>query len=76
MGPGIAAPLAENWLGVPRYLVGVTLFVAAALTDYFDGKLARSRGVVHWTDPGVASGLASSPARFRRLIPCPALPGG
>jgi len=35
--------VSENWLGVPRYLLGVTIFVAAALTDYFDGKLARSR---------------------------------
>jgi CDP-diacylglycerol--glycerol-3-phosphate 3-phosphatidyltransferase len=35
--------VSENWLGVPRYLLGVTIFVVAALTDYFDGKLARSR---------------------------------
>jgi len=39
----ILTPVSENWLGVPRYLLGVTIFVAAALTDYFDGKLARSR---------------------------------
>ena len=39
----LLTPLSENWLGVPRYLFGVTIFVAAALTDYFDGKLARSR---------------------------------
>jgi CDP-diacylglycerol---glycerol-3-phosphate 3-phosphatidyltransferase len=38
----LLTPVAENWLGVPRYLVGVAIFVAAALTDYFDGKLARS----------------------------------
>ena len=39
----LLTPVAENWLGVPRYLLGVSIFVAAALTDYFDGKLARSR---------------------------------
>src|SRR2546422_10558128 len=39
----LLTPVSENWLGVPRYLVGVAIFVAAALTDYFDGKLARSR---------------------------------
>lgn len=39
----LLTPLSENWLGVPRYLFGVAIFVAAALTDYFDGKLARSR---------------------------------
>jgi CDP-diacylglycerol--glycerol-3-phosphate 3-phosphatidyltransferase len=38
----LLTPVAENWLGVPRYLLGVAIFVAAALTDYFDGKLARS----------------------------------
>jgi len=38
----LLTPISENWLGVPRYLVGVGIFVAAALTDYFDGKLARS----------------------------------
>jgi CDP-diacylglycerol--glycerol-3-phosphate 3-phosphatidyltransferase len=39
----ILTPVSENWLGLPRYIVGVAIFVAAALTDYFDGKLARSR---------------------------------
>ena len=39
----LLTPVSENWLGVPRYLLGVSIFVAAALTDYFDGKLARSR---------------------------------
>lgn len=38
----LLTPVSENWLGVPRYLLGVAIFVAAALTDYFDGKLARS----------------------------------
>lgn len=39
----LLTPVSENWLGVPRYLLGVTIFVAAALTDYFDGKIARRR---------------------------------
>jgi CDP-diacylglycerol--glycerol-3-phosphate 3-phosphatidyltransferase len=39
----LLTPFSENWIGVPRYLFGVSIFVAAALTDYFDGKLARSR---------------------------------
>src|SRR6185295_3622361 len=36
----------ENWLGVPRHLVGVVMFLGAAVTDYFDGHIARSRGQV------------------------------
>jgi CDP-diacylglycerol--glycerol-3-phosphate 3-phosphatidyltransferase len=39
----LLTPVSENWLGVPRYLLGVAIFVAAALTDYFDGKIARQR---------------------------------
>jgi CDP-diacylglycerol--glycerol-3-phosphate 3-phosphatidyltransferase len=42
----ILTPVSENWLGLPRYIVAVAIFVAAALTDYFDGKLARSRDQV------------------------------
>jgi len=42
----LLTPLSENWLGVPRYILGVAIFVAAALTDYFDGKIARSRDQV------------------------------
>src|SRR5437016_12665603 len=38
----LLTPVSESWLGVPRYLLGIGIFVAAALTDYFDGKLARS----------------------------------
>jgi len=38
----LLTPLSEN-LGVPRYLLGVAIFVAAALTDFFDGRIARSR---------------------------------
>lgn len=39
----LLTPVSEHWLGVPRYLLGVAIFVAAALTDYFDGKIARRR---------------------------------
>ena len=39
----LLTPVSENWLGVPQYILGVAIFVAAALTDYFDGKIARSR---------------------------------
>jgi len=39
----LLTPVSENWLGVPRYVLGVAIFVAAALTDYFDGKIARRR---------------------------------
>ena len=39
----LLTPVSENWLGVPSYLLGVSIFVIAALTDYFDGKIARSR---------------------------------
>ena len=39
----LLTPVSENWLGVPQYILGVAIFVAAALTDYFDGKIARRR---------------------------------
>ena len=39
----LLTPVSESWLGVPRYLLGVSIFVIAALTDYFDGKIARRR---------------------------------
>jgi CDP-diacylglycerol--glycerol-3-phosphate 3-phosphatidyltransferase len=38
----LLTPLSEN-LGVPRYILALAIFVAAALTDYFDGKIARRR---------------------------------
>lgn len=38
----LLTPLSEN-LGVPRYILALTIFVAASLTDYFDGKIARRR---------------------------------
>ncbi len=33
--------VSENWFGTPRYLLGLALFVLAALTDLFDGMIAR-----------------------------------
>ena len=38
----LLTPLSEN-LGVPRYILALAIFVAASLTDYFDGKIARRR---------------------------------
>src|SRR6058998_1615662 len=35
-------PLSES-LGVPPHILGVVIFAAAALTDFFDGRIARSR---------------------------------
>lgn len=42
----LLTPFAENWLGLPRHILGVGLFLGAALTDYLDGHLARRRDQV------------------------------
>ena len=42
----LLTPFSENWLGVPRYLLGVAIFLAAAFTDYLDGQIARRRDQV------------------------------
>jgi CDP-diacylglycerol---glycerol-3-phosphate 3-phosphatidyltransferase len=42
----LLTPFSENWFGVPRHILGVALFLAAALTDYLDGKIARHRNQV------------------------------
>ncbi len=42
----LLTPFSENWFGVPRHILGVAIFLAAALTDYLDGKIARSRDQV------------------------------
>ena len=42
----LLTPFSENWLGVPRHLLGVVMFLGAAVTDFFDGHIARSRGQV------------------------------
>lgn len=38
----LLTPLSQS-LGVPQHILGVAIFAAAALTDFFDGKIARSR---------------------------------
>lgn len=42
----LLTPITEHWFGVPRHIAGVTLFLAAAFTDFLDGYLARSRNQV------------------------------
>jgi len=42
----LLTPFSENWFGVPRHILGVALFLGAALTDYLDGHLARRRDQV------------------------------
>lgn len=42
----LLTPFSENWFGVPRHILGVVMFLAAALTDFLDGRIARSRGQV------------------------------
>jgi CDP-diacylglycerol--glycerol-3-phosphate 3-phosphatidyltransferase len=42
----LLTPLSENWLGAPRYIVGIAIFLAAALTDFLDGRIARRRAQV------------------------------
>jgi len=42
----LLTPFSENWFGVPRHILGVVIFLSAALTDYLDGHLARSRDQV------------------------------
>ena len=42
----LLTPFSEDWFGVPRHLLGVAIFLAAALTDYLDGHLARRRDQV------------------------------
>jgi CDP-diacylglycerol--glycerol-3-phosphate 3-phosphatidyltransferase len=42
----LLTPFSENWLGFPRHILGVALFLGAALTDYLDGHFARRRDQV------------------------------
>jgi CDP-diacylglycerol--glycerol-3-phosphate 3-phosphatidyltransferase len=39
----LLTPFSENWLGIPRHILGVSIFLAASLTDFFDGFFARRR---------------------------------
>jgi CDP-diacylglycerol---glycerol-3-phosphate 3-phosphatidyltransferase len=42
----LLTPVAEQWLGVSGYALGIVLFLIAALTDIVDGQLARRRNQV------------------------------
>jgi CDP-diacylglycerol--glycerol-3-phosphate 3-phosphatidyltransferase len=42
----LLTPFSEDWFGVPRHILGVAIFLAAAFTDYLDGYFARSRDQV------------------------------
>ena len=42
----LLTPLSEHWLGVPRHIAGLALFLFASFTDFLDGHLARSRNQV------------------------------
>ncbi|MGB8508014.1 MAG: CDP-diacylglycerol--glycerol-3-phosphate 3-phosphatidyltransferase, partial [Pyrinomonadaceae bacterium] len=42
----LLTPFSEDWFGVQRHILGVSLFLAAAFTDYLDGHFARSRNQV------------------------------
>jgi CDP-diacylglycerol--glycerol-3-phosphate 3-phosphatidyltransferase len=42
----LLTPFSENWLGLPRHIFGAAIFIAAAITDYLDGHIARRRDQV------------------------------
>ncbi len=42
----LLTPFSEDWFGLPRHILGVAVFLGAALTDYLDGHIARSRDQV------------------------------
>lgn len=42
----LLTPISEDWFGVTRYALAIVLFLAAAITDFFDGHLARKRNQV------------------------------
>jgi CDP-diacylglycerol--glycerol-3-phosphate 3-phosphatidyltransferase len=42
----LLTPYAEDWSGVTRYAFAIVLFLAAAITDFFDGHLARKRNQI------------------------------
>ncbi len=42
----LLTPFSEHWFGVPRHILGVVLFLGAAITDYLDGHIARRRDQV------------------------------
>ena len=42
----LLTPFSEDWFGLPRHILGVSVFLGAALTDYLDGHIARRRDQV------------------------------
>jgi len=42
----LLTPFSESWFGLPRHILGVVMFLGAALTDFLDGHFARSRDQV------------------------------
>lgn len=42
----LLTPFSEEWFGVGRHILGVAIFLSAAMTDYLDGKIARRRNQV------------------------------
>lgn len=42
----LVTPVVEDLFGVTRYALAIVLFIAAAITDFFDGHLARKRNQV------------------------------
>ena len=42
----LLTPFSESWFGLPRHVLGVVMFLGAALTDFLDGHFARRRDQV------------------------------
>ena len=42
----LLTPFSEHWLGINAYTLAIIVFLAASLTDFLDGHLARTRNQV------------------------------